>query len=83
VKELTSNYTVSCLPLTTPPLNTTTTARNRTKMITPKWRSSRIDSLGSGSGLYKQHRKIYHSASILTSIYTIKCLLFSFLFLYV
>ena len=82
MKSLTSNYTVSCLPPTTPPLNTTIAPKNRTKIITPKWKSSRTDYLGSGLGLNKHPRKTYNTAHLLTSMYTILGLHFIFLFLF-
>ncbi|CAF4468911.1 unnamed protein product [Rotaria socialis] len=63
VKQLTSNYTVSCLPPTTQPLNTTVAPRNRTKNITPKWKLSRPDYLSPGIGLHpKGHRRLFISA---------------------
>jgi hypothetical protein len=83
VKQLTSNYTVSCLPPTTPKLNTTISPRNRTKNITPKWKLPRTDYLGSGLGLNRYHRRMNNSACLIRSIYIIQCLLFSFLFLLV
>jgi len=84
VKELTTNYTVSCLPPTTPKVNTTIPPRNRTKNITPKWKLSRTDYLGPGLGLNKyHHRKMNNSADLIKSVYLIECLLFSFLFLLV
>ncbi|CAF4886808.1 unnamed protein product, partial [Rotaria socialis] len=63
VKRLTSNYTVSCVPLTTPPLNTTVAPKNRTKIITPKWKVPRPDYLPTGSGFTKHHppRKPYNA----------------------
>jgi hypothetical protein len=81
VKELTSNYTVSCLPPTTPAVNTTAAPRNRTKNITPKWKLSRTDYYGSGLGLNKYHRKINNSTSLRKSL--IDYILFIFLFLLV
>jgi hypothetical protein len=63
VKRLTLNHTVSCEPLTTPPLNTTSAPKNRTKIITPKWKLSRPDYLGSGVPLNKHHRKVHSHAS--------------------
>jgi len=83
VKELTSNYTVSCLPLTTPPLNSTIPSRNRTKNITPKWKFSRTDYLGTGLGPNKYRGRLNNAAYLIRSIYTIECLLFSLLFLLV
>jgi hypothetical protein len=83
VKELTSNYTVSCLPPTTRTANTTIAPRNRTKNITPKWKLSRTDYYGSGLGLNKYHRKINNAVSLRKSIHIIEYLLFSFLFLLV
>lgn len=62
VKRLTSNYTVSCEPLTTPPLNTTTAPKNRTKIITPKWKLTRPDYFGSGLPINKHHRKPHNHA---------------------
>ncbi|CAF3379172.1 unnamed protein product [Rotaria sp. Silwood1] len=80
VKQLTSNYTVSCLPPPTQPSNTTIASRNRTKNITPKWKLTRTDYLSSGLGLHKLHRRINNSAYIIRSMYTIEYVLFSFLF---
>ncbi|CAF0798949.1 unnamed protein product [Rotaria sordida] len=80
VKQLTSNYTVSCLPPPTQPLNITIAPRNRTKNITPKWKLTRTDYLSSGLGLHKYHRRINNSAYVIQSIYTIEYVLFSFLF---
>ncbi|CAF3301864.1 unnamed protein product [Rotaria socialis] len=76
VKRLTSNYTVSCVPLTTPPLNTTVAPKNRTKIITPKWKVPRPDYLPTGSGFTKHHppRKPYNAGSLLTSMYASVCL---------
>lgn len=71
VKRLTSNHTVSCEPPTTPPMNTTTAPKNRTKIITPKWKLPRPDYLGVGLPMNKHHRKTYsNSATIITSIFT-------------
>ncbi|CAF4168990.1 unnamed protein product [Adineta steineri] len=71
VKRLTSNYTVSCLPPTTPPLNTTVSPKNRTKVITPKWRSSRPDHIIPGFGHIRYTtRKSSNISYLLTSTYT-------------
>ena len=83
VKELTSNYTVSCAPLTTPPLNTTTAARNRTKNITPKWKIPRTDYFGPNIGPYRYKSRVNNSAHILNSIYIVPCVLFQIFFLIV
>lgn len=81
VKELTNNYTVSCLPPTTPTVNTTTAPRNRTKNITPKWKLPRTDYYGSGIGLSKNHRRTNNSASSRRAMYIIQCLLLNIFFL--
>ncbi|CAF1155653.1 unnamed protein product [Adineta steineri] len=71
VKRLTSNYTVSCLPPTTPPVNTTVSPKNRTKVITPKWRSSRPDHIIPGFGHIRYTtRKSSNISYLLTSTYT-------------
>jgi hypothetical protein len=82
VKRLTSNYTVSCLPATTPPSNTTIVPKNRTKIITPKWKSTRPAYIVPGLGLNKHHRKVYNTAYLLTSMYTTVCLYFICLFVF-
>ena len=74
VKRLTSNYTVSCVPLTTPPLNTTTAPKNRTKVITPKWKLTRPEYIGSGLAVNKHHRKVHNHASLPTLMYPLLAL---------
>lgn len=74
VKRLTSNYTVSCVPLTTPPLNTTTAPKNRTKIITPKWKLPRPEYIGSGLPLNKHPRKAHNHASASAIMYPLLAL---------
>lgn len=79
VKRLTSNYTVSCLPPTTlPSLSTTVAPKNRTKIITPKWKQPRPDYLLPGLG-FNRIRKPHNHGYLLTSMYITVCLYFSFL----
>ncbi|CAF0807539.1 unnamed protein product [Didymodactylos carnosus] len=59
-KTAVANYTVPCIAPTEPPLNTTAQPRNRTKLITPKWKSSRSDYLTNHN---KYHRKSNSSSS--------------------
>ena len=81
VKRLTSNYTVSCLPPTLPPVNTTVAPKNRTKVITPKWKSPRPDYFSPGLGLNRPHRKPHNSADTLRAMCIIVNLYLIVLFL--
>ncbi|CAF1348435.1 unnamed protein product [Adineta ricciae] len=83
IKRLTSNYTVSCTPATTPPLTTTLAPKNRTKIITPRWKTSRIDHFIPGGGLIRDHRRLhnasYSATSVHLTVYVYSIFLFFFL----
>ena len=81
IKRLTSNHTVSCLPPTLPPVNTTIAPKNRTKVITPKWKLPRPEYFAPGLGFNRPHRKPHNSAHLSRSMYTIVslCLVIFFL----
>lgn len=82
IKRLTSNYTVSCTPATTPPLITTVAPKNRTKIITPRWKTSRIDHFIPGGGLIRDHRRLHNASCSVTSVHLIVYIYSIFLFLF-